>query len=188
MTLSPPLNDALAIALTKPGRERAARAPPGVYNNCSVGHGNQIIAVPRAARSPSRQSQCSNTHFVTIAARSSSSYLDVKTKGGSEGGVLNPNVGSRVPINTYSDVQISSLRVNCWVPLNGQNVRTAAHRVWQPLHNYSLLAASKGRCRVRCDELQALFSAIKIAVARSGDGVEWSEADGAGKGLTFRMA
>ena len=168
--------------------QRAARAPPGVYNNCSVGHGNQIIAVPRAARSPSRQSQCSNTHFVTIAARSSSSYLDVKTKGGSEGGVLNPNVGSRVPINTYSGVQISSLRVNRWVPLNGQNVRTAAHRVWQPLHNYSLLAASKGRCRVRCDELQALFSAIKIAVARSGDGVEWSEADGAGKGLTFRMA
>ena len=108
-----------------------------------------------------------------------------------EGGALNPNVGSRVPINTYSDVQISSLRVNRWVPLNDQNVRTAAHRVWQPLHNYLLIAASKGRCRVRCDELQALFSAIKIAVARSGDGVEWSEADGAregGKGLTFRMA
>ena len=102
-------------------RGRAARAPPGVYNNCSVGHGNQIIAVPRAARSPSRQSQCSNTHFVTIAARFSSSYLDVKTKGGSEGGALNPNVGSRVPINTCSDVQISSLRVNRWVPLNDQN-------------------------------------------------------------------
>ena len=125
---------------------------------------------------------------MTIAARFSSSYLDVKTKGGSEGGVLNPNVGSRVPINTYSGVQISSLRGNRWVPLNGQNVRSAAQHVWQPFHSYLLIAASIGRCRVRCDELQALFSAIKIAVARSGDGVERSEADGAGKGLTFRMA